>query len=161
MLSNPACSKWDVLYTVLQLTLWYLPFTQTSRVEILCINNSKMWCENNPLLSLPKPAEKTKKSRRIASPQITAHVFWSSPNEVFDQQLSKWQLSESKIDTNLMPDNLLLAFLIIEEVKRRSWRQQYNYYRFMWLKLTIYLTFERSHSSRLLVLEVTRISLLG
>ena len=34
-----------------------------------------MWWENNPVQSISKCAEQTKKSRKIALPQITTHVF--------------------------------------------------------------------------------------
>ena len=61
-------------------TSWYhgsLPFAQTTWVEILCINiklkNFTCW-ENYPLQRISKSAEKTKKSTKIDSPQITAHT---------------------------------------------------------------------------------------
>ena len=53
-----------------------LPFKQTTRVEILCINikqENLTWWENDPLQS--KSAQQTKKRRNIASPQKTAHIF--------------------------------------------------------------------------------------
>ena len=59
--------------------LGYLPFTQTTRMEILCINirllNLTRW-ENDPPQSISKSAERTKKSAKLDSPQITAHIFW-------------------------------------------------------------------------------------
>ena len=61
-------------------TSWYhgsLPFAQTTWVEILRINiklkNFTRW-DNDPLQSIFKSAEQTEKSRKIDSPQITAHI---------------------------------------------------------------------------------------
>ena len=47
---------------------------QTTRLEILCRN--KLVVER-PLQSISKSAKKTKNSRKIAWPQITAHIFWT------------------------------------------------------------------------------------
>ena len=62
-----------------------LPFTQNHPCEILCINikllNLTRW-ENELLLSISKSAEQTQKSRKIASPQITAHIFWNFPDQM-------------------------------------------------------------------------------
>jgi len=41
-----------------------------------------MSCANHPLQSISKADEQIKKSRKIASPQITAHVSWKFPNEM-------------------------------------------------------------------------------
>ena len=51
-----------------------LPFTQTMRVEILCIDMKLryMWWENDLRQSISKLAEQTEMSREIASSQITA-----------------------------------------------------------------------------------------
>ena len=56
-----------------------LPFTQATQMEILCINIlliNLTWWENDPPQSVSKSAEQTKKSAKIDSPQITAHIFW-------------------------------------------------------------------------------------
>ena len=52
-----------------------LTSTQTTRMEIFCINVKLTQWENDPLQSISKSAEQTKKSRKIALPQITANVF--------------------------------------------------------------------------------------
>ena len=57
-----------------------LLFTQTTRLDILCINKKPQnltWLENDPLkcVSTFRSAEQTKKSRKSASPQIIVHVF--------------------------------------------------------------------------------------
>ena len=74
--------KWPILEFTLKAALQgCLPFKQTIQVEILCINitlENLRWCENDPLQS--KSAKQTKKSRNTASPQKTAHIFWSFPN---------------------------------------------------------------------------------
>ena len=61
--------------------LGFLPFTHTTRVEILCTKiktiKSDVVRENDRLQSTCNSAEQPKKSRKIAPPQITAHIFWS------------------------------------------------------------------------------------
>ena len=57
-----------------------LAFTQTTQEETLYmhIKQIRTWSENDPLQSISKSA---KKSKKIASSQITAHMFseWSEP----------------------------------------------------------------------------------
>ena len=45
---------------------------------------TKKYTQNkvSPRWSIPKSAEQTKKSRKIASTQITGHIFFSFPNEM-------------------------------------------------------------------------------
>ena len=49
--------------------------------EILCRSKKLLaWWEYYPLQNMSKFTEQTKKSGKIASPQTTAHNFWSFPN---------------------------------------------------------------------------------
>ena len=45
------------------------------------------WWVNDPLRSISKSAEQANKSRKIASLQITAHIFWRFPN---GKELTIW-----------------------------------------------------------------------
>ena len=57
-------------------TFGLLAVTKTNRVEILFTKIKLTRWENDPLQSVSmKTAEQTKESRKIASPQITAHVL--------------------------------------------------------------------------------------
>ena len=61
-----------------------LPFTQATRMEILCINICLLNLtrrENDPPQSVSKSAEQTKKSAKIDSPQIKAHISEASKTE--------------------------------------------------------------------------------
>ena len=54
-----------------------LPYTNNPGGNLVHEHNSLElggW-DNNPLQSIAKSTEHTEKSRRIASPQITAHIF--------------------------------------------------------------------------------------
>ena len=78
-------------------------YTNT-RGEILGINIKALsltWWEYEPLQNISKSTDQTKKGGKIASPQITAHVFLSFPNGLiganylifqpeFPVFLSKW-----------------------------------------------------------------------
>ena len=73
------------------------------RVEFFLLKhkNHKLWRggENEPLQVTSKSAEQIKKSRKIASPQITAHIFWrfrkgNGPNHlIFQREFPVFQVN--------------------------------------------------------------------
>ena len=57
---------------------------KTIKFDVVGELPTKRYTQNkvSPRRSIPKSAEQTKKSRKIASTQITCHIFFSFPNEV-------------------------------------------------------------------------------
>ena len=57
---------------------------KTIKFDVVRELPTKKYTQNkvSPCRSIPKSAEQTKKSRKIASTQITGHIFFSFPNEM-------------------------------------------------------------------------------
>ena len=85
-----------------------LPFTKTIRLEISGINIKQLNArlrERESLWNISTPARETSKSRKIASSDITAHIFWSFPNGMAQTiWFSKWNFRFSRV--NGVQDNL-------------------------------------------------------
>ena len=91
-------------------------FTQTTRVEILCINiklSYLAWCEYGPPQSIPKYAEQ-KKGQKNASPQITTHIFESFPKVPNNNNNNNNNIFISYIKyTNITPPaNVIFVYLM-------------------------------------------------
>ena len=79
-------------------------------------NINLTWWENNPLQTISNSAEQTEKSEKIASPQITAHIFWSFPNGIARTiWFSNWHFRFSNVDGKF-PWKLHCSFATMKSV---------------------------------------------
>ena len=79
-----------------------LPFAKTIRLEISGINIKQLNArlrEREPLENISTSARENSKSRKIASPHITAHIFWSFPNGMVRTiWFSNWNFRFSRVN---------------------------------------------------------------